>query len=166
MRGVIVRSYASNMKQPNYRIVPLATDVADKARHGAQAGASDHARVIADARRANPCRHCLEWAEIGEEMILFPYASVETGAYREIGPIFVHARQCERYSKPEECPQQFAAGRVVRAYDRRSFMIDARVANGATPDAVIEELLENGAAAFLHVCSVARGCYTFRVERI
>jgi predicted DNA binding protein len=99
-------------------------------------------------------------------MILFPYASVETGAYRQTGPIFVHARECERYAKTGEYPQQFAAGRTVRAYDQRDFMIDARVVNGEPMDVVIEELLSNPAAEFLHVHSVTRGCYTFGVERI
>ena len=154
------------MKQPRYRIVPLASDVADAARRGLAAGASDHTLVTAESPNAYPCRHCLKWAAPGEEMILFPYASVEEGPYREIGPIFVHAQQCERFGETGEYPVEFSAARVVRAYDRRNFMIDARVVNGGRPEEVVEELLANPAATCLHVRSATRGCYTMRVERV
>jgi len=45
-------------------------------------------------------------------------------------------------------------------------MIDAEVANGSEPEAVIEKLLQNLETAFVHARSVTRGCYTFGVERI
>ena len=99
-------------------------------------------------------------------MILFTYAAVETGPYQERGPIFVHAEPCTRYAKTESYPAAFRGGRVIRAYDERKFMIDARVVNGEGPEAVIAELLENPDAAFLHVRSVTRGCYTMGVERV
>ena len=99
-------------------------------------------------------------------MILFPYASVEEGPYREIGPIFVHAQRCAAYAATDEYPVQFRTARAIRAYDRRNWMIDARIVNGDGPEAVIGALLENGEAAFLHVRSATRGCYTMGVERV
>ena len=154
------------MKQPNYRIVPLPTAVADAARRALAAGAPDHALVTADSPSGYPCRHCLRWAKPGEQLILFPFTSVDSGAYQERGPIFVHAEPCARYAETARYPEAFRSGRVVRAYDRRKFMIDARVVNGEGPEQVIEELLANPDAAFLHVRSVSRGCYTMGVERV
>ena len=166
MRDPVASRYASDMKQSGYRIVPLRTEVADGARRAHAGGAADHALVTADAPNAFPCRHCLECAAPGEQLILFPYASVEEGPYRETGPIFVHAQRCAAYRETNEYPAQFRTTRVVRAYDRRNWMIDARVVNGEGPEAAIEELLENPEAAFLHVRSATRGCYTMGVERV
>ena len=99
-------------------------------------------------------------------MILFPFTSIDGGPYQECGPIFVHAEPCTRYAETETYPKHFRNGRVVRAYDARKFMIDARVVNGDGPEQMIEELLANPDAAFLHVRSATRGCYTMGVERV
>jgi hypothetical protein len=155
------------MKTSNFRIVPLATQVAEAARRAAASGAPDHAVIIADSPSAFPCRHCLQWANPGERVILFPYASVPPGhPYSESGPIFVHAEPCERYAATEEYPADFRKGRVFRAYNEDYDMIDAEVANGAEPEAVIEKLLKNPETALLHARSVTRGCYTFGIERV
>jgi hypothetical protein len=91
---------------------------------------------------------------------------VNSGPYQERGPIFVHATPCVRYADTGIYPAAFRNGRVIRAYDTRRFMIDARMVNGEGPEQVIEELLENPGAAFLHVRSATRGCYTMGVERV
>lgn len=166
MRGARVRSYASGMKQLNFRIVPLPTEVADAARRALATGAADHALVTADSPNGYPCRHCLRWATPGEQMILFTHAAVESGPYQERGPIFVHAERCARYAETQSYPAAFRNGRVIRAYDERKRIIDARVVNGEAPEAAIEDLLQNPRAAFLHVRSVGYGCYTMGVERV
>jgi hypothetical protein len=123
--------------------------------------------VIADSPAAYPCRHCLRWANPGERLILFPYASIPAGhPYSETGPIFVHAEPCERYDAVHEYPADFRSGRVFRAYDADYNMIDAVVANGIEPEAVIQKLFENSETKFVQARSVTRGCYTFGVERI
>lgn len=166
MRDEVARRYASDMKQHNYRIVPLPTEVADAARRGLAAGAPDHALVTADSPNGYPCRHCVQWAKTGELLILFRYAAIESGPYQERGPIFVHAEPCARYAGTQRYPETFGTGRVIRAYDAGKFMIDARVVNGEGPEQVIEELLANPGAAFLHVRSATRGCYTMGIERV
>jgi hypothetical protein len=154
------------MKTSTFRIVPLPTEVAESAWRAAEAGAADHAIMIADSPHAYPCRHCLRWAQPGERVILFPYASIPAGhPYSETGPIFVHAEQCERYNATGEYPADFRNGRAFRAYDANYNMIDAVVANGNELEAVIQKLLQNGATAFVDVRSVTRGCFTFRVQR-
>jgi hypothetical protein len=154
------------MTTSNFRVVPLPTEVADAARESARRGASDHSAVPVESAHSAPCRHCLRWAEPGESVILFPYASVAQGRpYAESGPIFIHEQACERYSARDIYPPDFRQGRVLRAYDSQDDMIDAVVVNSEEPETIITKLLSNPATAFLHVRSVTRGCFTFKIER-
>ena len=102
----------------------------------------------------------------GERVILFPYQAIESGRpYSESGPIFVHAEPCERYCATHEYPHDLRRGRAFRAYNTSFDMIDAEVANGNEPEAIVEKLLRNPETAFVDARSVTRGCYTFRIQR-
>jgi hypothetical protein len=154
------------MKTSTFRIVPLLTEVAERARRAAEGGAADHAVVIADSPNAYPCRHCLRFAKPRERVVLFPYAAIPTGhPYSETGPIFIHAEPCERYSATREYPDNLRRGRAFRAYNTSYDMIDAEVANGSEPEAIVKKLLQNPETAFVDARSVTRGCYTFRIQR-
>ena len=154
------------MKASTFRITPLPSEIADAARRAVNAGSADHALVTADSPGSCPCRHCLRWAQPGERVILFPYATIPSGhPYSETGPIFVHANDCQRYSATNEYPADFRDGRVFRAYDSKYKLIDARVMNGSEPEIVIESLFQNSETAFVDVRSVTHGCFTFRVQR-
>ena len=103
----------------------------------------------------------------GEQLILFPFASVEPGKpYSESGPIFIHARECERYRATDEFPRDFREGRAIRGYDAAENMIAGEVVNGSGAEAVVKRLLANPQIAFLQARSASRGCYTFRIERV
>jgi Protein of unknown function (DUF1203) len=155
------------MKTSTFRIVPLETEVAETARRAAAKGAPDHAVITADSPKGFPCRHCLQWAQPGERMVLFPFAAIPPGRpYSESGPIFVHAEPCERYATTDQYPEEFRKNRVVRAYNSKQDMIDARVANGAEPERIVEKFLQNPEVAFVQVRSVSHGCYTMQIERI
>lgn len=155
------------MKTSQFRVVPLKTEVADAARRAAKAGAHDHKVVVADSPHGYPCRHCLRWAQPGEEMILFPYGAIPSGRpYSESGPIFVHVETCERYAEAGVYPAAFREGRVLRAYDSEQNIIAAEVVNGSEPEAMIEKFLQKPETAFVHVRSASHGCYTMRIERI
>ena len=154
------------MKASTFRIIPLPTEIAERARLLAKTGAPDHAVVVADSPHGYPCRHCLSWAQPGEHVILFPYASIPAGhPYSEAGPIFVHAVPCEVYKATGEYPADFRNGRVFRAYDSNYKSIDAQLMNGSEPEVVIESLFQNPDTAFVDVRSVTHGCFTFRVQR-
>jgi len=154
------------MKIRRFRIIPLATEIADSARRKISAGAADHALVTVDSTGSSPCRHCLRWAQPGERVILFPYAAIPSDRpYSETGPIFVHANKCQRYSAINEYPADFRGGRVFRAYGSNYNIIDAQIVNGSEPEVVIERLLQNPETAFVDVRSVSHGCFTFRVQR-
>ena len=154
------------MKTSNYRVVPLPSEIADEARARAREGAPDHAVLTTEQSEAYPCRHCLRWAEPGERVVLFPYASIPAGRpYSETGPIFVHETVCPRYDRPDEYPVAFRRHRVIRAYNRTHDMIDAVILGESEPETVIAALLQNPETAFLQARSADRGCYTFKIER-
>ena len=154
------------MKTSTFSIVPLPTDIAEKARRSAKLRAEDHAVIKVDSATGYPCRHCLRWAKPGEQVILFPHVSIPPGyAYFETGPIFVHAESCQRYSTTGEYPADFRNGRVFRAYDADYNMIDAELAIGNDPEAVIEKLFQNPKTEFVDARSATRGCFTFRIRR-
>jgi hypothetical protein len=162
MKTLAPKAFASSA----FRIVPLPTEIAERARRLAKTDAPDHATVVADSPTGYPCRHCLRWAKPGERVILFPYASIPPGhPYFETGPIFVHAEPCERYCASAEYPADFRNGRALRAYDADYNMIDAEVANGNEPEAIIEKLFQNPKTEFVDARSVSRGCFTFRILR-
>ena len=154
------------MKTSRFQIITLPTEIADAARRVVKAGAADHALITVDSPESSPCRHCLRWAQPGERVVLFPYASIPSGhPYSEIGPIFVHANECQRYSATNEYPADFRNGRVFRAYDSNYNIIDAQVMDGSEPEVVIESLFQNPDTAFVDARSISRGCFTFRVQR-
>ena len=154
------------MKTSNYRVVPLSSEVAASARRAAETGSPDHAIVRVTSPSEAPCRHCLRWAQPGEQVVLFPYASIAPGRpYAESGPIFVHAAPCERYQATDEFPAAFREGRVIRAYDRQQNMIAGEMVGGREPETVVEKLFDNPETEFIQVRSADRGCYTFRIER-
>jgi Protein of unknown function (DUF1203) len=154
------------MRTSKFRIVSLPTDIAEKARRAAESGAEDHAVMTVDSATGYPCRHCLSWAQPGERVILFPYPAIPAGhPYSETGPIFVHAERCQRYNATDEYPADLRNGRAFRAYDANYNMIDAEVANGIEPEAVIGRLLQNLKTEFVDARSVTRGCFTFRILR-
>src|SRR5690349_1952030 len=116
------------MKSWNFRVIPIATEIANAARCAVNSGAADHALITVDSPESNPCRHCLRWAQPGERVILFPYSAIPSGRpYSETGPIFVHANECQRYGSPNEYPGDFRSGRVFRAYNSNYNIIDAKV---------------------------------------
>lgn len=149
----------------SFHIIPLPTDVANRARHVALTSQSDHAIVIADAPSGFPCRHCLRWAEPGEAMILFPYQTIPADRpYGDRGPIFVHEKECERYSALAEYPAAFGGRRVLRGYNAKDEIIAAELTE-SDPELVIERMLTNPEISFLQVRSATYGCYTMKVER-
>ena len=156
---------AKAMTKSNFQVVALPTAVADAARKTATENRPDHRVMVVESPNSAPCRHCLQWAKPGDRVILFSYDAIPAGRpYSERGPIFVHAEPCPRY-EDEVYPAEFRHGRAFRAYNATNDLIDARLPNGETPEAVVAKLFENPDTAFVHARSATHGCYTFKIER-
>lgn len=120
----------------------------------------------------NPCRHCLENIDEGEEILILayrPFAAVQP--YAELGPIFLHAKECAAYmrSTDEEKPTvlKTSSDYLLRGYDENE-----RIVYGTgciTPNEEItskaEALFDNEKVKFIHVRSASNNCYQARIER-
>lgn len=126
----------------------------------------DAQRVIATEKPGFPCRISLEDAEIGDELLLLPYAHQPAHSpYRASGPIFVRksARQC---CLPAGVIPDYVRLRQmsVRAYDAAHLMIDAAVCEGKDAAATILRMFDNPDVGYLHLHNAKRGCFSCRVN--
>jgi hypothetical protein len=114
-----------------------------------------------------PLRCCLRDAKTGERLALIAYRPDGTaGAYREIGPVFVHADQCAGYPEQNAYPEGFRLlDQVFRAYGHDGRIHDAALIRGAEAETAIEKLLDDPAIATVHSRNVLYGCYMFAINR-
>ena len=116
-----------------------------------------------------PLRCCLRDSRAGESIAIVAWSPFPwRGAFAEIGPIVVHADQCDGPGD-EAVPSQFLSRRqVVRPYgvDRR-IAYDHVVAvegDGSLPDVLADVLARDG-VEFVQVRNVAAGCWSFNARR-
>jgi Protein of unknown function (DUF1203) len=124
-------------------------------------------RMTVDAKPGFPCRISLEDAEIGEQVVLIPFAHHDVDSpYRASGPIFVREKAKEADLPVGGIPEVVSTRTMsVRAYDQNSMMIDGTVVPGPQIKAHIEKLFANPKIAYLHLHNAGAGCYSCRVER-
>jgi hypothetical protein len=146
-----------------------------EAARGYQAGGPDaygHApeRRTADGKFRVPCRHCLTDVAPGEDYLVFAYRPFSTlQPYSETGPIFLHAKTCERHPAAEDTPELLrkSSQMIVRGYSA-----DERIVYG-TGVVVATDLIAEAAAAlfgrddvaFVHVRSASNNCFQCRIDR-
>lgn len=120
-----------------------------------------------EATGGEPLRCCLRDARAGERLILFGYEPpIGKSPYREIGAVFAHAEPCEGPPANGGYPPGWRGRRqVLRSYDRRGWIRDAVVHDGADPERDIARLLADPEAVQLHSRNVAYGCFMFVVTR-
>ena len=146
---------------PPESFAPLfALSDAELARRGA-------VRQIADGRKPGyPCRVSLTDAGEGDELLLVNYEHHAVDSpYRMRFAVYVRRGE-ERYDRIDEVPEQLRLRTLaVRAFDAEAMLVDWELVEGRDLEAVIERLLANPRAAYLHVHFAAPGCYAARVER-
>ena len=116
-----------------------------------------------------PCRHCLKEVAAGEEYLVLAYRPFPAlQPYAETGPIFLHARECERAEEGEALPDMLTS----RDYIVRGYGPDDRIVYGSgavvpTEDVIAraEALLERSDIAYLHMRSARNNCYQCRIDR-
>jgi hypothetical protein len=154
------------MSEKKYRFVAIPSETASSIR---TTRADDEGRPVAVRidSGSHQCRHCLTLSEPGEPVLLTSYVPFSTRQpYAERGPIFIHQRECPRYSRPSEYPATFPKrAAVLRAYDAADEMIASQVVGDRGAEPVIEELFSDGRVAYLHARNIAEGCFMFRIER-
>jgi hypothetical protein len=142
------------------QIIAIPTEVARNIRTGLAPA------VAWVAEGGEPCRHCLEDAAPGETMLLFSYCPFQTdGPYREVGPIYVHARPCARFEGdaiPDQLRRRLLA---LRGYDVNGDMLDAEIVDGRQMAPLAERLLSRDDVAFVHVRNARPGCFACEIRR-
>jgi hypothetical protein len=151
-----------------FEIAPIPTEIAESVRKTGKApkyGFPAH-KEIATGRA--PCRHCLRLIRIEEEeLILFTYDPFgELGMPALPGPVYIHARSCERCLGANSIPEEYR-GRLLTlaAYgEDRELLKEIRLSDG-NEDEAAEKLFANPAVKYIHVRSTEAGCYLFRLDR-
>lgn len=122
---------------------------------------------VADAKPGFPCRISLEDAEPGTLVALVNYEHLPVATpYRARHAIFVSSAATRPFDAVNVVPPALRSRYLsVRAFDAGGMMVDADVAEGAALEPLLERLLANPAAAYLHAHAARRGCYLARIER-
>jgi len=123
-------------------------------------------RRIADKRPGFPCRISLRDVEPGVPVLLVHYEHLAVQSpYRASHAIYV-SRTDRAALAPDEVPAMLRSRLLsLRAFDRSGMMVDADVADGHAVEPVIERMLGNADADYIHVHLAKPGCYAARVDR-
>jgi len=148
---------------PSFALRPLPAQLPEL--HPLPRGARS---IVVDEANAYPCRRCLRDAEPGERVALLSYdpfhADADT-AYRQPGPIFVHAEACV-YEPSDSLPEQLTSRTLsVRSFDGEHLMLGGVVIPGSELDETAEQLLDDDVVAYLHVHNAGPGCFAVRIDR-
>ncbi len=149
-----------------FRVMPLDPALVRRMRGGGVDVRGAEATVRRDAS-PHQCRSCLRLTAPDEEYLLFSHRPFTLdSAYAEVGPIFIHRRECEPYAPgagyPAEMPRKTA---TLRAYGETDQIVDAEVVTDGDTDSAIDRLLADPQVAYLHARNADWGCYIFRIER-
>ncbi|RFB95148.1 hypothetical protein B5K11_09260 [Rhizobium leguminosarum bv. trifolii] len=119
----------------------------------------------------NPCRHCLQNIEEGDEFLVFAYRPFpELQPYAETGPIFLHKQPCKRYAADEVLPPVLTTSRdfIVRGYGENDRIVygTGAVTEIADIPAYAETLLARPGIAYVHVRSARNNCFQCRIDKV
>ena len=139
-----------------------------------QSGGLDANGQVPERRQSdgggNPCRHCLEDIEAGEDMLVLSYRPFPTPQpYAEAGPIFLHGRRCGGYLEQAQPPSMFLERQqmLIRGYssDHRIIYGTGRVIDTTDLAAECAAVIQDPDIAYVHLRSASYNCYQCRVER-
>lgn len=151
----------------SFIVTSLETPIANEMRTASRDAYGNALQPETQTAPGNPCRHCLRRASPGERLVLFSYSPFETrNPYKEVGPIFVHADGCPRYTQTDRIPEDFRNRPItLRGYDAEQRIARVAVVVDGTTERRVEELLSDPGIAFVHARSFTHGCFLFRMDR-
>jgi len=124
-------------------------------------------RAVVDSSPGYPCRVSLLDAAVGETVLLMNYEHQPAASpFRSSHAIFVRERAVQARPVKNEIPTMLRHRILsVRAFDAAGMIIDADVIDGEGLESLIERMLANESAEYLHVHNARLGCYMALVER-
>lgn len=125
--------------------------------------------VIVDADGGWPLRCCLRDSRVGEEVAIVAWRPFEwSGAYAEMGPVVIHADECEGYDAGTVPPQFESRRQLIRPYtaDHRIAYDHIRIVeeDESLADAIDGVLAQPEVHSAL-VRNVLAGCLSFAAVR-
>jgi len=132
-----------------------------------QPGIGSDVRVRIDADGGAPLRCCLRYSRPGERIALITATpDGPRGAYRETGPVFVHADPCpgpRQTGYPEDFRRR---AQVFRAYDWTGSIAGGTVVPaGSGQEEAARQLLSDPRVALVQTRNVVFGCYMLTIRR-
>ena len=129
--------------------------------------AADATRRFIDEDGGRPLRCCLRDSRPGERIALVAVTpDGPQGAYRETGPVFLHAEGC---AGPADAgyPEDFRRRtQVFRAYDHDGVIVGGTVVQpGTAQEETAARLLTDPDVAFVQTRNVVHGCYMLTIRR-
>ena len=114
-----------------------------------------------------PDRISLRDAEPGETVLLLNYEHLAVDTpYRSRHAIYVIEGEQRTFDAVDEVPGVMRRRMLsLRAFDAAGTMIDADLVDGRDIEPLIERLLGNAQAAYVHAHYAKRGCFAARIER-
>ncbi len=114
-----------------------------------------------------PCRVSLEFARVGEELLLVNYRHLDTSTtpYRAEGPLFVRRNAVQRRDDGTFPEIILHWAMAVRAYDHQGIMIEADIAEKEGLQALTRDWLARPDVAHVDFHSMRRGCFFCRIRR-
>ena len=125
-------------------------------------------RVVAGEKPGFPCRVSLTDADVGEELLLLPFAHQPAASpYRASGPVFVRKDARQTTLPAGVIPDYVALRQIsVRAYDAEHLMVDAAVCGGERAAAAILRMFGDPNVQYIHLHNAKRGCFSCRADRV
>jgi hypothetical protein len=160
--------------QLSFAAVPAS--FVDEVRAARMDDAGRRPRELTDLEGGSPLRCCLRYSTPGEELLLLSYAPLrhrprderfDPGPYDEMGPVYVHARDCGGYSETGRYPAAFTVTpQVFRCYGWDGRIVGGRVVEPEEDhDSAAAELIADDAVAFIQTHNVVYGCYMVEISR-
>ncbi|MDF2900049.1 MAG: hypothetical protein K0Q62_108 [Phenylobacterium sp.] len=115
-----------------------------------------------------PCRITLEDASVGQTLLLLNYEHQPADSpYRSRHAIFVSEAATQTRRVVGEIPGCLSARPFIslRAFDEAGMMTAAELVASAELAPVIEQMLADPQASYLHAHNPGRGCYAARIDR-
>jgi hypothetical protein len=150
------------------RVQGIPTDAVERIRHGGLDAHGQPALLRAAEGLANPCRHCLGLIAEGDTKLVLAYRPFDClQPYAEVGPIFLHQEQCERYDG-DALPAWFVYldPAIIRGYGADNWIRydTGDVLPGRELTAACTAILSDPTVAYVHIRS-KYNCFQCRVDR-
>ncbi|NNG19299.1 DUF1203 domain-containing protein [Naumannella sp. ID2617S] len=151
------------------QLLPIPADELDEIRRTGHDLHGHPIEVSEDRAPGRQLRCCLRKSEQGEQVALIGHGPLPTNcAWREVGPVFIHADECP-IPFADEFPDWLDEGdRVLRAYDHNGAMRYERnvvVPPGGGVQDALRECLADPEVSEVHVRNLLAQCFITRAVR-